>query len=265
VFQFINARGIDELWISSADHDDLQRVPIESKADAFFGTWSPDGRRLAYRRSGKDGKDGVYVIDVESGEMRCILPFKTDGDYYDANCWVSDGSGLILTRNVHGVSSVAFLPATGDQWGEPQPVALGEGRHFLPTVSPDGRALAFQSDDAGKVQSYVVGFHAGQVTGRAVPVPTSSSFWHQWSNDGTALFVQDDHNRLQKVAVSTAPAVTVGAPKEFADLEKSKTFFWAVLPGDRLLVGQKNANELNVTRLNVVLNWTTLLQQKVAK
>jgi hypothetical protein len=67
------------------------------------------------------------------------------------------------------------------------------------------------------------------------------------------------------VAVSTAPAVTVGAAKEIADLDKSNGYFWAVLPGDRVFVGQKNANELNLTRVNVVLNWTTLLQQKSAK
>ncbi|MBK7368268.1 MAG: serine/threonine-protein kinase [Candidatus Eisenbacteria bacterium] len=261
--QSINARGIDELWVSSVDHDDFVRVPTEPNADAFFPVWSPDGRQLAYRRLARDGNDGAYVVNIETGESRLVLKSPGESDIYDPNSWASDGTGLTLTHNVNGIATVCFLPVTaGGEWGTPKPLALGEGRSFLPLVSPDARTLAFQSDRDGKVQSYVVAFHGGEVSGPVLRVRTQGSDWHQWSADGRALYVLDDRRHLVKVPVTSGSPPSVGAATEYADLGKAQGAVWMVRPDGSVLVGQKNANEKDATQMNLVLGWASVLKKK---
>ncbi len=66
-----------------------------------------------------------------------------------------------------------------------------------------------------------------------------------------------------KVTVTAGPAVTVSAPVEVLDLEKLRVAMWSVLPDGRLLVGPRNDNEDEITRYNLVLNWTATLKEKM--
>jgi len=264
--QFLSSRGIDEIWISPVERDDFQRLGTESNADAFFATWSPDSRNLAYRRKGSDDKDGIYVMSVDGGEATRILAYAPGEGYYDANSWLPDGSGLLLTHALNGVSSIAFLPRSngGSEWGSPVPVLSGEFRHELPMLSPDGRVLAFQSDETGKLQSYVIAFHSGAVTGRPVRIATTGSAWHGWGAEGT-LFVQDERGRLMKVTIASGAQLSASAPIEVCDLENLRVAgsFWAALPEGRFLLALRNANEAEVTHYDLVLNWTAELERRM--
>jgi serine/threonine-protein kinase len=263
--QIISTRGIDEIWISPVDRDDFHRLGTEPNADSFFPTWSPDSKRVAYRRKGSDDKDGVHVMSVNGGEPKRIFTPESGQDNYDANSWLPDGSGLLVTHAVNGVVRVELLPMGGGDTptGPPRPLALGEFSPQLPMISPDGKVLAFQTLESGKLASYVAVFHPGGGTGRPVEVKTSGSLWHEWSADGKSLFVQDESNHLMKVPVSTAPELAAGAPKEICDLDKLRIIMWSALPGDRFLVGLKNENEDEVATYNVVLNWTEILKRKM--
>ncbi|HEX7878218.1 MAG TPA: hypothetical protein VF720_02345, partial [Candidatus Eisenbacteria bacterium] len=259
--QFISARGIDEIWVSSAGRDDFHRVGTEPGADAYFPVWSPDQRQIAYRRNGSDDKDGLYIIGVDGGEMTRILPEPAGTDYYDPNSWLPDGSGILLTRLVQGKSSIWLLPKDGGQWGSPRSILGGEFRNELPMISPDGRALAFQNDESGKLQSYVVAFRGQGVVGRAIAIRTEGSRWHQWGNDGTTLYVHDERNRLMKVTFTTTSELSVSAPQEVCDLDKQhgNSIMWTVLPDGRFFVGLKNAHEEDATSANLVLGWSRVL------
>ena len=263
--QVISTRGIDEIWISPVDRDDFHRVGTEPNADSFFPTWSPDSKRLAYRRNGEDDKDGIYVMSVNGGEPKRIFTPESAQDHYDANSWLPDGSGLLLTHAVNGVIRPELLSLGGGvtPTGPPRPLALGEFSPQLAMISPDGKVLAFQTLESGKLASYVAVFHPGGATGRPVEVKTSGSQWHAWSADGRTLFVQDERNHLMKVSVSTAPELTVAAPTEVCDLDKLRIVMWSALPGDRFVVGLRNENEDEVASYNMVLNWTEILKRKM--
>ena len=66
-----------------------------------------------------------------------------------------------------------------------------------------------------------------------------------------------------KVTVTAAPELSVSAPSEVCDLEKLQIQQWTVLPDGRLFVGLKNDNENEITRYDLVLNWTEVLKQKM--
>jgi sugar lactone lactonase YvrE len=99
--------------------------------------------------------------------------------------------------------------------------------------------------------------------GRAVEVNTSGSNGHLWSADGRTPFVEDQRRRLMKVTVTARPELSVSAPAELHDLEKHRVAMWTVCPDGRFFVGSKNENEDEITRYDLVLNWTDDLKRKM--
>ena len=94
-------------------------------------------------------------------------------------------------------------------------------------------------------------------------VKTSGSNACRWSADGGTLFVDDERRRLMKVLVTAGPELSVGTPTQVHDLDKLRVQMWSVLPDGRLFVGLRNENEDEITRYNLVLNWTEELKRKM--
>ena len=259
-----NARGIDELWVSDLAQPGLRRLGTDPNADCFGPVWSPDGRRIVYRRFGRDGRDGVYVQDAGGGGARRILRPEHDDVLYAPASWLPDGSALLLWRTVPGQAALFMLPLSGGEADSSRlrPLLPSAFRQVNPRLSRDGRVLAFASDESGKFQTYVAGFRPDGSTGQPVEVKTQGSNAHLWSADGT-LLVEDERHRLMKVTVTAGPEVSVSAPSEVQDFDKLRVGMWTPLPDGRLFVGLRNENEDEVTRYNLVLDWTAELERKM--
>jgi Tol biopolymer transport system component len=267
-----NARGIDELWVSSLDHPEFARLGLDPNADCYSAIWSPDGRRIAYDRRGKDGRDGIYVQNTDGGEAKMIHKTEAEaimGDY--PSSWLTDGSAIVLTRRTPDRSSIMLLPLgeAGTNAAQPRALLPTDFNRYLPRLSPDGRLMAYASDENGRSQTWLAELRAGAVAGRPLLVRNSrgpsvaGGIPHAWAADGKTLFIQDEHDRLLKFAISNGPPISVSAPVEVADLDKLKVQCWSPLPDARFLVTLKNENEEDIRRYNLVLNWAEVLKKKV--
>jgi len=263
--QIVNARGIDEIWVSDVAQPGLHRLGTDPNADCWSPLWSPDGRRIAYYRLGRDGKDGIYVQNADGGEPKRIFKPESEDVYYNPTSWLPDGSALLLQRFAPGQGKLAMLPMTGGEADSNRlrPLLPSASQQLYPRLSRDGRLLAFNSDESGKALCYVVEFHTDGSTWRPVEVKTSGSSAHQWSADGKTLFVEDERRRLMKVVVAAGPDLSVSPPTPVHDLEKLRVQMWSVLPDGRFFVGLKNENEDEITRYSLVLNWTEELKRKM--
>jgi serine/threonine-protein kinase len=265
VASLANARGIDELWISDLARPGFRRLGTDPNADCFGPRWTPDGKRIVYRRRGGDDRDGLYMQDVEGGTARRILKNENASTLYIADSWLPDGSALILGREVASKRGLFVLPYSED---ESDSTKL---RRFLPTafnqfdarLSPDGRLLAYISDESGKTMTNIVELRADGSTGRPVEVAATGSRGHLWSADGKTLFVEDERNRVMKVAVTRTPELAVSVPTPLFDLQKLGVAMWSVLPDGRFFVGMKSSDETDITRYNLVLNWDAELKRKM--
>jgi serine/threonine-protein kinase len=260
-----NARGIDEIWVSDLARPGFRRLGTDPNVDCYGPRWSPDGRRIAYSRHGKDGRDGIYVHDADGGEAKQILKQESEDVIYAPGSWLPDGSALLLTREAPGRASLAMLPLTDGEADSSRlrPLLSGAANQFNPRLSRDGRLLAFGSDESGKALTYVVEFHPDGSTGRPIEVRTSGSNEHLWSADGGTLFVLDERQRLMKATVTAGPGLTVSAPTQLHDFEKLRVAMWSVLPDGRFFVGLRNENEDEITRYDLVQNWTEELKRKM--
>jgi len=273
----INARAIDEVWIGSVDHPELHRLGTDPKADCEFPMWSPDGKRIAYARHGKDANDGIYVQDVDGGAARRIFQWESGQTQYLPTSWLPDGSALLLWHwePAEGKSSLARLDLAG---GRPD---SGRALPLLPSafnlswarISPNGRVMAYISEESGRPVPFVVELRSDGSTGTPVQLATeagapgveySAPFGGEhWSRDGKTLFVQDGRNRVMKVSVSLTPQLSVSAPTEVFDADKLGIAMWSPLPDGRFLVGLKVENEGEITRYNLVLHWTEELKRRM--
>jgi len=131
-------------------------------------------------------------------------------------------------------------------------------------VSPDGRWIAYTSDESSRLEVYVAAFRAGSPVGDTLRVTKSGGALPFWSADGRTIRYSDPSQRVVSLPVSTSPALSVGSPTPIFNAQKLNVFMYDILPDGRQLVimrGEEESDE--VRRLSVVLNFSKELVEKM--
>jgi Tol biopolymer transport system component len=176
------ARGRDgsELWVADLGAGTAERLTSDGR-DGNDPQWSPDGRRLAYSAAADGGKDVfVRAVDGGDGAVAAALPPR-DGDQFPTD-WLPDGSGVLVTEQAGGALDVLVQPTDG---GPARPYAATGARESGARVSPDGRWVAYGSDETGGREVYVDGFPA---PGRRLRVSAGGGEHPVWGRDGRTLY-----------------------------------------------------------------------------
>jgi hypothetical protein len=260
-----NARGIDEIAVSDLDRPGYRRVGTDPNADCTWAQWSPDGRQIAYVRHGRDGRDGVYVQNADGGDARRVYAERTDQERAVPYSWLPDGSALLLSRTSPGQNAIVLLTLAGDPADATRARELVTSPTFVdwPRVSPDGRRVAYTSDESGKTQVYVAELRPDRTLGHSVLIRTNEGYFPVWTRDGKWLFLRDERMHLMKVGVGTVPELTLSTPEDVLDLQALGVSLLTVLPDGRFFVGLRNEDEGDITKLNLVLNWTDELKRRL--
>ncbi len=127
----------------------------DGPGDDVEAAWSPDGTKIAFQ-SDRGGDFDLYVLDVATAEVSCLVPGPGDACY---PAWSPDGQSIayiysnITTTAVQGIENgynVFVVPSTG---GEPKRLTSGLAREYTPTFSPDGKSIYFSSTAGMKAAS----------------------------------------------------------------------------------------------------------------
>lgn len=119
---------------------------------------SPDGTQLAYieRVRGRLGSGGIWIAPMNGGEPRLVHYEETS--YRPTPAWTPDGSALIFASDAAGSYDLATVPSSGGNRVRLTAQPLDE---FAPTVSPDGRQVAFVGNQGGPTALYVMSRFGG--------------------------------------------------------------------------------------------------------
>ena len=125
-------------------------------------------------------------------------------------------------------------------------------------VSPDGRWVAYTSDESGKNRVYVRPFPG---PGGKTPISIQGGEEPRWSRDGRELFYRDpDKNQLMAVDIQTSPAFRAGQTHALFALGNVP---WDVAPdGKRFLVVKEAEGSAGELKMQAVVNWFEELRQK---
>jgi serine/threonine-protein kinase len=195
------------VWTYDLERDVAARVTFGKRYDAD-PVWSPDGRFLAFE-SEVDGKDGVFRKRADgTGDAEPLLaPGKLT---FPAPCsWSPDGKNLIVqSAGEGGRTDLWILPAGGN--ADPQPFLKSPYQESFGHFSPDGRWVAYESDETGRLEVFVTSFPPGggkwQISdgGGAQPI---------WSGDGRELFFRTEDGILSVRAVAEGQTFRASKPE----------------------------------------------------
>jgi dipeptidyl aminopeptidase/acylaminoacyl peptidase len=205
------------------------------------------------REAGKAA--GIYVVDTKDNSKNQLVREGSD----IVNSWSADGKYLLLRSQDRRMS---LLPLAGDR--KPIPVGSPNGRSSGGRLSPDGKFIAFTSDESGRNEIYVQPMPPG--TGQ-IKVSIGGGSNPRWRRDGKELFFVSDGGSIMAADVMPGPAFSPGLPHRLfeikdAGLPAAFVSEYDVRPdGQRFLIylAQKTTQDAPIT---VVLNWWAGLRQQ---
>ena len=236
-------------------------------ASGGYPVWSTTGEYLyfSYPVTGPGVTDG-YRRRADGSENQEQLWSVTGGEM------VADvvvGDSLIVVRRDGGGSGrdiVLFRPGTGD--ADFQDFLVADWREINAEISPDGRWLAYQSDESGEFRIYVHSFP--QITGRR-SVSDGLGTDPIWAPDGRALYYRSG-GRVMAVDVRTGSDFRLlSAPRELFDRLEYVAYqnpgpqrTWDIHPdGTRFVVVKSNPESASASQVYLVTNWFEELRERM--
>ena len=268
VVTILNPTGTYELWMADASRASLRRLVTLPSADAANAIWSPDRQSVAYVREGLSEGDGVYIhrVDGTVKPWRVLGPFK-EGLYLPTS-WLPDGSGLIVTRGsaASGGSRDVLLVSVAKDGTPvtPRPLRVTPHEDDDGVMSPDGRLIAFSSNETGRKEIYVATFNNGTV-GPPIVVSDGVCGRTEWAGPRRLVYCATP-GVLKSVEITTGAALSASSPVLLHDLRKLRisNSAWTLHADGRVFGLQRSESEDSLESINVVLNWGEDVKRRLA-
>jgi eukaryotic-like serine/threonine-protein kinase len=259
-----------DIWIIESSNGPIPRFTFEPAQENSNPVWSGDGRWIAFA-SLRNGKWGIYRKPANLTGAEELLT-ESETPRFPLS-WSPDGNFIVFgTIDPQTQQDLWLLPPTGDR--KPAPLMNTPFIERDGQISPDGKWLAYASDETGQREIYIRPFPNGE---GKYQVSTGGGTYPRWRRDGKELFyfISVLNPKLMSVTINPSGAtVQSGTPQELFDT-KSVTqmaghqLSW--LPydisadGQRFLIARSAENLSGDTAtipISVVLNWKRLLKRK---
>ena len=257
-----------DIWIGELERGTLTRLTSEDWN--FSPVWTPDGRRVTFASRGGGTSQFMKVVAANgSGRPEVLLEGATQ---LTPLSWTPGGDLLLFLSRDSGLMRIQLLPApVSGVASKPRRLlepGLGEG-HGDAQASPDGRWIAYASNESGRFEIYARPFPG---PGAKLTISTQGGESPRWSGSGRELFYRDPvKNQLMAVDIQTTPELRAGHPHPLfalrstsTDAQLAMTGSWDVTPdGKRFLVITAPEGQETGVRLQAVVNWFEELRRLV--
>jgi len=190
---------VRNIWIKQLDRGPAAKLTFERERNDY-PVWSPDGRTILFSSAAENQPADVYAGPADGSTLPTRVLAVDRG--VGAAFYAPDGKRLILT-----IRGDLYTAATEGDTALHELLATGSNE-VGGTVSPDGRWLAYVSDESGRFEIYVRPFPDVTKSKRQVSVNGGQAV--RWSPDGRELFHVNAARQLVAVPVLPGPAFAVG-------------------------------------------------------
>jgi Tol biopolymer transport system component len=258
------------IWIKDLTRGTVTRVTFG--AHSFGEVWHPDGRHIAFTRGSPPGAtaatDAITEIATTAangtGDVEHLVVSKAPNMWPG---WSPDGRVLIYQVGTayNSPSDIWVMPIDSRK---PVPFIHGPANEGQPAFSPDGRWVAYMSDETGRAEVYVQPYPAN---GDKWPISTSGGLQPQWRADGKELFFLSATRQMQAVDVGgRGDRFEAGAPRTLfttrvalvAGLLGPYRAYSVAADGQSFLIDELPPDAVQRRDpLVVIVNWTSLLRR----
>lgn len=256
-----------DIWIVDLARGTKTRLTSDHRAGGA-PTWSPDGTQIAYGASHL-GVYGIYRRASSGAGGEELLANTTRNPV--PNHWSPDGRFIVYySVDAKTGPDLWILPLTGDR--KPFVFLQTEFSELGGRFSPDGRWIAYRSNESGKNEIYVQPFEPAQAGSSPSGAKTivsegGSAGMPRWRADGKEFYYLGPDGKVMAVEISASSVFRAGAPKPLFQVPAA--FMRSNTPGagaDASPDGKRFLFSLPVQQsasvpFNVVLNWTSLLKK----
>jgi Tol biopolymer transport system component len=258
--------GTLALTIGSADHRDIWLDDVGSGTLTRLTTegvsnerpeWSPDGRRVLFR-SDRDGRTSIWWRPADLSAEASLLLGGNRMDVFEA-VLSPDARSLVYQLDTAG-ADLYYRPMSGDT--SARPIANSQTAiETMPRLSPDGRWIAFVTNESGRDEVVVQPFPG---PGGRVQISAGGGTEPVWSRDGRRVFYRGDRV-LMAAVLRPGPALGVAA----RDTMLADRYTYAGNPHANYDVMPDGAHFIFLQptdpgELIVVANWASVLRDRMA-
>ncbi len=257
----------NDLWIWDLARRNLTRLTFE-RTNNLSPVWTPDGKQIAFF-SGEANNLGIYWKAADGAGKDERLGTLSDRGFLPS-CWANGGKVLVGVEMLAGLD-IEMMSMEGGH--ARKPLLQGSYRESQPKISPDGRWMAYTSDESRRNEVYVRSF------------PDMNSRWQVsadggdsplWSPDGRELFYRNG-DAVMAISVRTEPTFSIaGMPQilfrgTYVQATALEGTPWDISPdGKRFLMMKPAAPTTSEPaaaaprpKINIVINWFEELKQRV--
>jgi Tol biopolymer transport system component/tRNA A-37 threonylcarbamoyl transferase component Bud32 len=264
-----------QIWLYDLSRETLTRLTFEGNANEN-ALWTPDGKRITFT-SNKEGPLSLFwqLADGSGGLER----LNASENIQVPSSWSPDGQLLaffevnpttqrdiwVLRMGDPSLRSGQAPSANSGQVRKAQPFLRTPFSETSPRFSPDGRRLAYMSDESGRYEIYVQPYPG---PGGKWQISTEGGTEPAWNPNGRELFYRSG-DKMMAVDIATQPSFAAGKPRMLFEGRYEQAPFpianYDVSPdGQRFLMLKPSESAQSApTQINVVLNWFEELKQKV--
>lgn len=238
-------RGHQDLWIFDLDTGTGRQLAAEpALRDA--PVWSPDSHRLAYLHTDNNVMPLVQTRGLGENDLEKLTP-SVKGSFNLPTDWSPDGRFVAVSTT----GATRFeSEAHGDVWmvdvaggNKPHPILNSRFHEANAAFSPDGKWLAFTSNETGQAELYLQSFVSGEsptVSGKRHLVSRSGAVALRWRRDGKELFYLRFDGKVFGVPLRLSTRPTIGKPMPLFTIEnEARSAIHSVLGFDVSSDGQR--------------------------
>jgi Tol biopolymer transport system component len=252
------------IWIKRLDRGQSRKLTFEGR-NKVGPAWTPDGRSVTYSSEAVGGAFDLWTKRADGGG-KAMLQVHEKRSVFSAR-WSADGKWLVFQTDPTQPGAGDILALRPGIDSAPIPLVATRLTEVAPALSPDGRWLAYTSNETGRFETYVVPFPNVDAARWAISVAGGTE--PLWSHRGSELFYRDASQNFVAVEVKTRPTFSLGRSTVLFSAAPFDAYnfaaLYAVAADDRRFMMSRPAETSTPDRVIVVDNWFEEVRAKARR